>query len=171
MSAENEVSSIFSLPPLIVDRIDVALAEPKHMVTLAGQGKRLMIAPKIADVIAQLKQRKSLEEAARNLSEAWGRQIGSEDLRFIVEQQMIPRGLHIAGDSAPLTPSLAFRDSESGKYTFSYEDPGGALPPAAAAGRSRAQDLLALDDPIRTAFSTSGGYFDRGNQVPPICDV
>lgn len=118
MSAENEVSSIFSLPPLIVDRIDVALAEPKYMVTLVGQRRRLMIAPKIADVIAQLKQRKSLEEAARNLSEAWGREIGSEDLRFIVEQQMIPRGLAFAGDSAPLTPSLAFQSVKAEKRPF-----------------------------------------------------
>lgn len=118
MSAENEVSSIFSLPPLIVDRIDVALAEPKYMVTLAGQGKRLMIAPKIADVIAQLKQRKTLEEAARDLSEAWGREIGSEDLRFIVEQQMIPRGLAFAGDSAPLTPLLASQRVKAEKTPF-----------------------------------------------------
>jgi putative peptide zinc metalloprotease protein len=115
MSAENEVSGIFSLPPLIVDRIDVALAEPKYMVTLRGQGRRLMIAPKIADVIAQLKQGKSLEEAARDLSEAWGREIGSEDLRFIIEQQMIPRGLAYVGDTAPLTPSLAFQSMKPEK--------------------------------------------------------
>src|SRR6185503_5889355 len=118
MSEENEVNGIFSLPPLMVDRIDVALAEPKYMVTLRGQGRRLMIAPKIADVIAQLKQRKSLEEAARELSEAWGREIGSEDLRFIIEQQMVPRGLACTGDRAPLTASIASQSAKAEKGSF-----------------------------------------------------
>lgn len=118
MSAENDIGDIFSLPPLIVDRIDVALAEPKYMVTLPSQGKRLLIAAKLADVISQLKQHKSLEEAARDLSETWGREIGSEDLRFIVEQQMIPRGLAFAAGTVPLTPSRGLQNRKATKGPF-----------------------------------------------------
>ncbi|HLG17512.1 MAG TPA: hypothetical protein VJH03_23915 [Blastocatellia bacterium] len=108
----NDVSSTFSLPPLIVDRLDVALDASRYMVTLVGQGKRLMVTSKVADVIEQLKQHKTIEEAARDLSEAWGWEIGSEDLRFIIEQQLVSRGIAFAGDTAPRTPSLASQAAE-----------------------------------------------------------
>ena len=72
MSTEDEISYPFSLPPLTVDRIEVALSEPRYMVTLVGQGQRLIISPKLADLITELKQDKPIDEIARDLSAYWG---------------------------------------------------------------------------------------------------
>ena len=108
MSTEDEISYPFSLPPLILDRIEVALSEPHYMVTLVGQGQRLIISPKLADLITELKQDKPIDEIARDLSGYWGKQVSGEDLRFIVEQQMIPCGLAYARGKAPANAKIAF---------------------------------------------------------------
>jgi putative peptide zinc metalloprotease protein len=87
----------------------MALAEPHYMVTLLGPGKRFIIAPKLADVILQLERDKPLEEAARELSRAWELDINSEDLRFIIEQQLIPRGLAYPRGEAPADVKTALK--------------------------------------------------------------
>ncbi len=108
MSTEDEISYPFSLPPLTVDRIEVALSEPRYMVTLIGQGQRLIISPKLADLIKELKQDKPIDEIARDLSACWGKRVSGDDLRFIVEQQMIPCGLAYTRGNAPATAKIAF---------------------------------------------------------------
>ncbi|HST23904.1 MAG TPA: hypothetical protein VLR90_22545 [Blastocatellia bacterium] len=107
MSTEDEISYPFSLPPLKIDRLDVALSEPRYMVTLLGPGERMIISPKLADLITELKQDKPIDEIARDLSEYWGKQVSSDDLRFIVEQQMIPCGLAYTRGKAPATAKIA----------------------------------------------------------------
>lgn len=107
MSTEDAIGYPFSLPPMTIDRMEVALSEPRYMVTLVGQGKRMIISPKLADLLRELKEDKSLDEIARSLSASWGKPIGSEDLRFIVEQQMIPRGLAYARGEAPADAKTA----------------------------------------------------------------
>lgn len=93
MIVESAITCPFILPQLKLDRIETALTEPRYMVTLVGQGRRLMIAPKLADLIVQLQQEKSLEEAAATLSELWGKEVNAEMLRLIIEQQMVRQGL------------------------------------------------------------------------------
>ena len=90
---ENSVNGWFELPPLHLQKFETALTEPRFMVTLVGQGKRFMIAPKLADVLVQLKQKKSPEEAAQNLSLLWQQEVSPEVLRHIIEQQVLPRGM------------------------------------------------------------------------------
>jgi putative peptide zinc metalloprotease protein len=107
MSTEDAISYPFSLPPMTIDRMEVALDQSRYMVTLIGQNKRLIISPKLADLLSELKQDKPLEEIASHLSAAWGKAIGSDDLRFIVEQQMIPRGLAYRRGEAPADPKAA----------------------------------------------------------------
>jgi putative peptide zinc metalloprotease protein len=94
--------------------METALTEPRYMVTLVGQGKRLMIAPKLAQIIAQLQQKKTLEEAAQELSLLWGREVDAEVLRSVIEQQMVPRGMACpSGQAPPMTP--AARRLEAGR--------------------------------------------------------
>lgn len=106
---ENNMTGWFELPPLQLQRLETALTEPRFMVTLPGQGKRFMIAPKLADVLVQLQQKKSPEEAAQNLSQLWQQQVSPEVLRQIIEQQVLPRGL--AYRAAQL-PSIKLANAE-----------------------------------------------------------
>jgi hypothetical protein len=106
MLNEDGIAQAFSLPPLRLNRVDVALAEPRYMVTILGMGKRFIIAPKLADVISQLQKDTPLEAAARELSSAWGQQVTSEDLCFIIKQQLIPRGLAYAKGEATGDPEV-----------------------------------------------------------------
>lgn len=100
MIGDSPAARSFVLPQLKIERIETALTEPRYMVTLVGQGRRLMIAPKLADLILQLQQGKSLKEAAVALSELWQREISGENLRQIIEQQMVRQGLALpAGES------------------------------------------------------------------------
>ncbi len=112
MSIEKAGQYPFSLPPLSLNRVEMALADPHYIVTLLGPGKRFIIAAKLAEIILQLEEDKSLEEAARNLSEAWGREISCEDLRFIIEQQLLPRGLAYPRGEAPADANAAFEKSK-----------------------------------------------------------
>ncbi|MEK6408315.1 MAG: hypothetical protein AABN34_15250 [Acidobacteriota bacterium] len=91
----------FVLPQLRVDTLEMSLAEPRYLVTLLGQGRQLMISPKVADLISQLQEGISLEEAARALSGMWERAVTADDLRYIVEHQMVAQGLAYPADSAP----------------------------------------------------------------------
>jgi len=100
MSVANE-SFPFVLPQLRVDSLEMSLAEPRYLVTLLGQGRQLMISPKVADLISQLQEGISLEEAARALSGRWERAVSADDLRYIVEHQMVAQGLAYPADSAP----------------------------------------------------------------------
>lgn len=88
-----EAERPYVLSPLKIGRIDVALNEPRFVVTLKGQGRNFIIAPKVVDVIAQLARGGTLEDAARALSEKWGQTVGADDLRLVIEQQLIPRGI------------------------------------------------------------------------------
>jgi len=97
----------FELPPLQLQRFETALTEPRFMVTLLGQGKRFMISPKLADVILELQQKRSPEEAAQNLSLLWQQEVSPEILRHIIEQQALPRGLvYRAGQAPPAKLSI-----------------------------------------------------------------
>ena len=98
---ENTGAAWFELPPLHLQRFETALTEPRFMVTLPGQGKRFMISPKLADVIVQLQQKKSPEEAAQNLSQLWQQQVSAEVLRQIIEQQVLPRGMAYRAGQLP----------------------------------------------------------------------
>lgn len=100
MSVANE-SFPFVLPHLRVDTLEMSLAEPRYLVTLLGQGRQLMISPKVADLISQLQEGISLEEAACALSETWQRAVSADDLRRIIEQQMVAQGLAYPADKAP----------------------------------------------------------------------
>jgi putative peptide zinc metalloprotease protein len=91
----------FVLPQLRVDSLDISLAEPRYLVTLLGQGRQLMISPKVADLINQLQEGISLEEAARALSGMWERAVSADDLRYIIEHQMVAQGLAYPADEVP----------------------------------------------------------------------
>lgn len=107
MTAENATPLRFELPPLRLERMETALTEPRFMVTLVGQGKRLMIAPKLADIIARLQEGKSLDESAQELSLLWEREVTPEVLRGIIEQQLVPRGMAYPQGQVPppMTPA------------------------------------------------------------------
>jgi len=108
MSSENASLGWFELLPLHLQKLETALTEPRYMVTLVGQGKRFMIAPKLADVIVQLQQKKCPEEAAQNLSLLWQQEVVPEVLRQIIEQQMLPSGMvYPAGQEPPVPISSA----------------------------------------------------------------
>lgn len=105
----NEYASpnYFELPPLRLERLQSALTEARYMVTLVGEGKRLMVAPKLADIIVQLKRGNSLDDAARELSLKWEREVEPETLRLIIEQQMLPRGIAYPAGQAPASAAAA----------------------------------------------------------------
>ena len=92
MSVEHDTSCPFILPPLRVESIET-LKEPRYLVTLLGQGRQLMISPKLADLIRQLQEGKPLEQAACSLSELWDKQVSADDLRHVIDQQMVGAGL------------------------------------------------------------------------------
>lgn len=104
MSTDNASLGWFELLPLKLQRLETALTEPRYMVTLIGQGKRFMIAPKLADVIIQLQQKKSPEEAAQNLSLLWQQEVAPEILGRIIEQQLLPRGMVYPSGQEPPAP-------------------------------------------------------------------
>jgi putative peptide zinc metalloprotease protein len=83
----------FVLPRMRVERMETAMLEPRYVVTLEGQGARFMVAPKVADLLAQLQQGKSLEEAAAALSAAWQKEVSAEALGDVIAGQLIPKGL------------------------------------------------------------------------------
>lgn len=91
----------FEVPPLYLQKFDTALTEPRFMVVLIGQGKRFMIAPKLADVLVQLQQKKSPAEAAQNLSLLWEQEVSLEVLRQIIEQQVVPKGMAYPAGKVP----------------------------------------------------------------------
>ena len=101
MSTENALSGSFELLPLKLQKLETALTEPRYMVVLIGQGKRFMIAAKLADVIVQLQQKKSLEQAARDLSLLWQQEVAPEALCQIIERQMLPQGMVCPAGQAP----------------------------------------------------------------------
>lgn len=103
---ENSVNVWFELPPLQLQRFETALTEPRFLVTLLGQGKRFMIAPKLADVLVQLQQKKSPEEAAQNLSQLWQQEVSPEVLRDIIEQQVVPKGLAYRAGQVPAVKAV-----------------------------------------------------------------
>jgi hypothetical protein len=107
MSTEITSTGSFELLPLRLQKLEMALTEPRYLVVLIGQGKRFMIAPKLADVIVQLQQKKSLEEAARDLSVLWQQQVAPEALNQIIEQQMLPRGMVCPAGQATSPSSMA----------------------------------------------------------------
>jgi putative peptide zinc metalloprotease protein len=116
MTVEPAITRPFILPQLKLDRIETALTEPRYMVTLVGQGRRLMIAPKLADLIVQLQQEKSLEEAAAALSELWGKEVDAGSLRLVIEQQMVRQGLaYAARHDAPAQAADLRRRAETPK--------------------------------------------------------
>lgn len=98
---ENAVDGWFELPPLQLQRFETALTEPRFMVTLVGQGKRFMISAKLADVILQLQQKNSPEEAAQSLSLHWQQEVSPDALRQIIEQQVLPRGMAYRAGQLP----------------------------------------------------------------------
>ncbi len=109
IDVENAVAGWFELPPLQLQKLDTALTEPRFMVTLLGQGKRFMISPKLADVLVQLQQKNSPEEAAENLSLLWQQTVSPEVLRQIIEQQVLPKGMaYRAGE----LPSIKFTKAD-----------------------------------------------------------
>jgi putative peptide zinc metalloprotease protein len=78
------------------------MLEPRFVVTLEDAGKRFMITPKMADLIIQLQQGKSLREAAEALSIIWREEVSAEDLQTIIARQMVPKGLaQYKSESAP----------------------------------------------------------------------
>lgn len=101
VDSENTLNGWFDLPPLRVQKLETALTEPRFMVTLLGQGKRFMIAPKLADVLVQLQEKKSPEEAAQNLSLLWQQEVSPEVLRQIIEQQVLPKGIAYRAGKVP----------------------------------------------------------------------
>ncbi len=107
MPTENPSTIRFELPPLRLERLQSALAETRYMVSLVGQGKRLMVAPKLADIITQLQRGKSLDEAARELSLLWEQEVEPEVLQRIIEQQMVTRGIAYPAGQAPASPAAA----------------------------------------------------------------
>jgi putative peptide zinc metalloprotease protein len=98
---ENTATGWFELPPLKLQRLETALTEPRFMVTLIGQGKRFMIAPKLADILVQLQQKKSPEESAQNLSLLWQQEVTPDALRQIIQQQVLPRGMAYRAGQVP----------------------------------------------------------------------
>lgn len=103
---ETTVTGWFELPPLRLQKLDTALTEPRFMVTLVGQGKRFMIAPKLADVLGQLQQKKSPEEAAQNLSLLWDQEVSPDVLRQIIEQQVLPKGMAYPAGQVPAVKKI-----------------------------------------------------------------
>src|SRR5215213_1996738 len=104
---QSGVTGWFELPPLHLQRLETALTEPRFMVTLLGQGKRFMISPKLVNVILELQQKRSPEEAAQNLSLLWQQEVSPEILRHIIEQQVLPRGMaYRAGQAPPVKLSI-----------------------------------------------------------------
>ena len=101
MSVAHDTACSFVLPPLRVESIETLKEPPRFLVTLLGQGRQLMISPKLADLIGQLQEGKSLEQAAGALSELWDRQVNADDLRHIIEQQMVATGLAYPTDKVP----------------------------------------------------------------------
>jgi putative peptide zinc metalloprotease protein len=105
MSSVDTNSQAFLLPRLRVDRLETAMLEPRYVVTLEDRGKRFMIAPKLADLIMQLQQGKSLREAAEALSVLWREEVSAEGLREVIARQMVPKGLaQYKSESAPPAP-------------------------------------------------------------------
>jgi putative peptide zinc metalloprotease protein len=108
MLSENAPLARFEVVPLQLQKLETALTEPRYMVTLLGQGKRFMIAPKLADVIVQLQQKKSPEEVAQNLSLLWEQQVPPEALCQIIEHQLLKQGMvYPAGEAPSISLSLA----------------------------------------------------------------
>jgi putative peptide zinc metalloprotease protein len=103
------MSNTFVLPSIRVEKIETSLSEPRYMVTLLGQGRRFMIAPKLAELLIQMKEGKSVEEAADALSTRWGCQVSAEDLRYIIEQQLVAKGMAYHKDKAPASISSPAR--------------------------------------------------------------
>lgn len=99
----------FVLPRLRLDQIETALTEKRYMVTLVGKGQRFMIAPKLADIIIELQQEKSIEEVARQLSLSWQQEVSPEVLCQIIEKQMIPRGIAFPADELPVEQQIIER--------------------------------------------------------------
>jgi putative peptide zinc metalloprotease protein len=98
----------FALPPLRLERIETSLKEARYMVTLVGRNKRFMIAPMLADVVTQLQQGKGLDEAARELSRQWEKEVSPDVLAAVIEQQMLPRGMaYRAGEAIPDRPNAS----------------------------------------------------------------
>lgn len=83
----------FIIPAMRIERFDTALSEKRFAITLEDQGKRFIVAPKMADLIFALQQQGSPESVARKLSEVWGQEISVKDLTFIIENHMVPSGL------------------------------------------------------------------------------
>lgn len=107
MPTEDASLNYFELPPLRLERLQSALADERYMVTLVGEGKRLMVAPKLADIIVQLRRGASLDDAARELSLKWGQEVDAEVLRRVIEQQMLPRGIAYPAGQAPASADAA----------------------------------------------------------------
>lgn len=115
MQTNNDTAQPFILSPLKIGLIDVALSEPRFVVTLKGQGRNFIIAPKLADLIGQLGRGVTLDEAARALSVKWGQPVSQDDLRLVIEQQLIPRGIARPADESGETREAPPRPARPGR--------------------------------------------------------
>jgi putative peptide zinc metalloprotease protein len=107
MQTERENPLPYTLAPLKVSRLDVALDEPRYVVMLGASGKNFILAPKLIDLIAQIGRGGTIEEASRLLSVKWGRPFSPDDLNIVVEQQLLPRGIvRRAGDEPVATTGI-----------------------------------------------------------------
>lgn len=104
-STEPKTSHPFVIPPLHVEPLEAALSDGRYIVVFKGKDKRLMVTRKMADLIALLQQGKSLEAVADALSSAYQRKLSADDVRLIVERQMVPKGLALRVDAGPARPA------------------------------------------------------------------
>ena len=87
--------------------MEVALTEPRFMVTLVGRGKSFMVAPMLVDVIRQLHKGDSLTEAAQALASLWQQEISAAELQQIIEEQLVSRGIaRLATEATGPQPDL-----------------------------------------------------------------
>lgn len=97
----------FTIPPIRIERLEAAFAEPRYAATQLEAGRQFMISEKLADLIAELQKHSSLEEIARRLSIRWRQSLTSADLYSIIIKIIVPRGLAYAANEGQ--PKQAMR--------------------------------------------------------------
>jgi putative peptide zinc metalloprotease protein len=97
----------FHLLKMILRPMDVRLSEKRYLVFVPERKKRLMIGEKLGDAIVELQRGRSIEEAAHALSESWKAAVTPEQLRAIIAEHLVPRGLAFPEGERPCATAVA----------------------------------------------------------------
>ncbi|MGH9822197.1 MAG: hypothetical protein ACREDR_02900 [Blastocatellia bacterium] len=93
MSTNSETSLAFAIPAFSLEPLKGPAAEDRYLVTLQETNRNLVVTPKLAALLSILNQGLSLDETAARLSSEYGRPLTVDDVTFIIERQMLPKGL------------------------------------------------------------------------------